>query len=238
MNTTLEFFDFQADVYDRYQRACVPRYGDMIGISTEFLARMASERTAPAILDLGCGTGNVTVTLKQIFPRAHITCLDGSKKMIDLAGQKLGPHAVTDFYLADLQHAGWADRWADHTFDAIISVLVLEHLPFARYRDVLAAARRILKPSGWLVTVEGYAGEMNQKLFFGEMAQQEAQAIQDGSLTKAQMDEVKNASAAKERHFLSSMADKRDWWLDAGFVDVDIIWQYYCVGMLVGRSLT
>ena len=237
MNATLEFFDFQSDIYDRYQGLCVPKYGDMIGISTDFVARMVAHEDNPAILDLGCGTGNTILKLKQGLSRGRITCLDGSEKMLALAMSKLKPHSVTDFCVADLQGNGWADRWADDTFDAIISVLVLEHLPFDRYRDVLAEARRILKPSGWLVTVEGYAGDLNHRLFFEEMARLEERAIHAGHITRAEMEEIKSVSAAKEHHFLSSMADRRAWWLDAGFTDVDFIWQYYCVGTLVGRSL-
>ena len=205
------------------------------GISTDVLARMISHHSAPAILDLGCGTGNTSLKLKQAVPHGNITCLDGSEKMLALARRKLKPHSVTDFFTADLQNPGWADRWADGTFDGIISVVVLEHLPVDHYRNVLAEVHRILKPTGWLVTVEGYAGDLNHRLYFQEMAQLEERAIQAGSITRAEMEEIKSMSAAKENHFLYSMADKRTWWIEAGFSEVDFIWQYFCIGTLVGR---
>jgi hypothetical protein len=32
------------------------------------------------------------------------------------------------------------------------------------------------------------------------------------------------------------MEEKKRWWTEAGFADVESIWQYYCVAILVGRK--
>lgn len=41
--------------------------------------------TANRIVDLGCGTGNVTVILKQMFPTADVLGVDGSEAMLEKA---------------------------------------------------------------------------------------------------------------------------------------------------------
>ncbi len=123
-------------------------------------------------------------------------------------------------------------------YDAIISVFVLEHLPFTEYRHCIAQAARILKPGGWLVTVEGYEGHFLQGLFQKEMIRREARFVRDGKMTQAQMDEMKTLSATKEKHYFSPMRQREDWWVESGLSPVEFIWQYYCVAVLVGQKPT
>ena len=61
------------------------RFGDeRLRPALDMLARIP--HAAPArVLDLGCGPGNVTAILKQRFPAAQVTGLDGSAAMLEKA---------------------------------------------------------------------------------------------------------------------------------------------------------
>lgn len=235
MNMTLEFFDYQAPLYDAYQRACVPKYEELVQISTGLISHFLSNQESPRILDIGCGTGNASAEILKAIPDAQLTCLDGSREMLSAAQRKLAS-AVADFHCLDLTDHGWGRGWAGNTFDAAISLLVLEHLPFDAYQAFLRSVYQILKPGALLVTAEGYGEELNQTLFFDEMAQWEEQALRNKSIEQEELAEIKALSPKKERHYFVGMDEKKRWWQEAGFVDAGFIWQYYCVAILVGKK--
>ena len=235
VNTTIEFFDFQAELYDRYQRTCIPQYEEMLRVAAAVLASSLSGASAPRILDVGCGTGNTTAELAKHLPGAVFTLLDGSESMLSAAREKLSG-LTNDFHRADLQLEGWAEPWSAETFDGAISALVLEHLPFGTYRRFLSRLLHVLRPGARLVTVEGYAGDLNESLFFAEMAQWEERAQSTGAVTRDQIEKMKRLSAESEHHFLTTMDEKKSWWIEAGYENVEFVWQYYCVATLTGRK--
>ncbi|MEJ2718998.1 MAG: class I SAM-dependent methyltransferase, partial [Deltaproteobacteria bacterium] len=194
-----------------------------------------SGQGSPRILDIGCGTGNASAELLKLIPGARITCLDGSKEMLSAARGKL-TSTVEDFHWLDLTDHGWEKTWAGDTFDAAFSVFVLEHLPFDAYQAFLRSVWGILKPGAPLVTAEGYGGQLNQTLFFDEMAQCEEQALRRESINPRELAETKEMSTEKERHYFTEMDEKKRWWRDAGLVDVNFIWQYYCLAILAGQK--
>jgi len=235
MNSTIEFFDGHATLYDVYQQSCVPRYREVLSVATGWLDRLLEERHRARILDLGCGTGNTTAMLLRLFPDCVAACVDGSGEMIATARKKLQDHEV-EFHCRDLSRRGWNAPLIHDPFDATVSVFVLEHLPFDTYRQVLTDLLDVMKPGAWLVTVEGFSGDKCQKIYFEEMDLWEQRATQSGIITKEQLDEVKRRSSEKEVHYFSTVDDKKGWWSDAGFTEVNLIWYYYCIGVLVGRK--
>ena len=97
-------------------------------------------------LDLGCGTGTLTVMLKQSAPEAHIAGVDGDEEVLAIAKTK-AKHArvdVTwDYGLAyDLPYP-------DNSFDVVVSSLVIHHLTSADKVRAFQEVRRILRPDGW-----------------------------------------------------------------------------------------
>ncbi len=234
-NPTLDFFDAQAVMYDAYQRSCIPKYEEMLAVAADCLQDCLADADAPVILDLGCGTGAMTLALMDALPSARFVCLDGSHEMLSAARRKL-PEDRCAFYHADLALSDCFSGLAPASFDAVVSIVVLEHLPFDAYKRVLASALSLLKPGGTLTTVEGYAGAVNQRLYFREMARWEANAVNAGSVTEEQLRDNAALSKEKENHYFAEMDEKKAWWREAGFVDVFFLWQYYCVAALVGRK--
>ena len=233
MNSTLEYFDFQASVYNEYQRNCVPRYEDTLGLCARFVSRALREVNEPNILDLGCGAGNVTAALRALLPNARFTCLDGSPLMIDAAKEKT-PSGEVDYVEADLTVVGWDAPLPDCSYDAVVSLFVLEHLNEDAYRRVLGAVGRVLKPGGWFVAAEGYEGKTNMDAYLEEMERLERSAVSRGILAGDMLREIKNLSSEKETHYFFTMDQKKEWWREAGFDDVNSIWQYLCIGAVAG----
>lgn len=75
------YYRFQSTIYD------ATRWLFLFG-RTEILNRLAAMCSPERILEVGCGTGRNLVELGRIFPRAHVTGVNVSSSMLDLARKK------------------------------------------------------------------------------------------------------------------------------------------------------
>ncbi|MCA1718623.1 MAG: methyltransferase domain-containing protein [Actinobacteria bacterium] len=104
----------------------------------------------PLALDAACGTGQSTVALKEIAFRVVGT--DVSRKMLARAPREAGVRYV--------EASAEALPFADGSFQLITVALALHWFDRSHF---LAEARRVLKPSGWLVIYDnGFFGEMKE----------------------------------------------------------------------------
>ncbi len=108
----------------------------------------------------------------------------------------------------------------------------MEHLPFDCYKAVIGECLRLLKPGGWLLASEGYAEEGSdmQEWFFQEME------VRRMTLDPNISDSVARLREEKERHYYIGKATKAGWWMDAGPCRVNVLWQYLCLALMVGRK--
>lgn len=232
-DSTVSCYDRHAKDYDLYQSAVVPGYQEMLDLVAEACRRYLPQEAK--IIDLGCGTGNAALAVLQKIPSARFYLIDGSERMVKVAAEKIScacPVAILGCRVADLAGSDWDEGLESDGYDAIISTLVLEHLPFDRYKVALAKCNRLLKPGGWLLAAEGYSEEGSdmQEWFFEEM--EERRRAIDPELS----DFVARLRDEKETHYYCSKAEKEDWWMQAGFVQVNVLWQYLCIALMAGRK--
>ncbi len=79
------------------------------------------------VLDLGCGSGDVTVRFAQRFPSCHIDALDGSEEMLKQAKQLISRVSLTQritLHLQQLRNCTIENK----DYQAIISNSLLHHL--------------------------------------------------------------------------------------------------------------
>jgi ubiquinone/menaquinone biosynthesis C-methylase UbiE len=121
------------------------RWGMREEVFKQRLIQQANLRAGQRVLDLGCGTGTLTLMLKLSAPDADIVGLDGDKAVLSIAKSKAS-------------RAGLKIQWdhgmafnlpyADRSFDVVLSSLVVHHLSRPNKSRAFQEARRVLKPGG------------------------------------------------------------------------------------------
>ncbi len=231
--STISCYDAHAAAYDEYQFATVPGYSTMLALVADACKRYLA--TEVEIIDLGCGTGNASMAILKKIPSARVYLIDGSEKMVSMAADKLTrsyPKSLLGYRVADLSHEDWDNGLSSGEHDAIVSTLVLEHLPFDRYKATIAKCFRLLKPGGWLLAAEGYVEEDSdmQEWFFEEME------VRRQGLDHELSENVAGLRNEQETHYYCSKARKADWWKEAGFKQVNVLWQYLSIALMAGRK--
>ncbi|MGH3098672.1 MAG: class I SAM-dependent methyltransferase [Streptosporangiales bacterium] len=114
----------------------------------ELLGSVLPESPA-TVLDLGCGTGTLSVLLAE--GGYAVSGVDLSSRMVSAAGAKAAAAGVTaSFKQADASRPPYEPG----SFDVLLARHVLWALPDAD--AALASWTRLLRPQGVLVLVEGY----------------------------------------------------------------------------------
>jgi trans-aconitate 2-methyltransferase len=108
------------------------------------------------VVDLGCGPGQLTASLADRWPQAHIVGLDSSSEMITEATQVAGSRV--SFQVQDLR------EWQPETpVDVIISNATLQWVP--GHRELLPSLVSMLSADGWLAfQVPGNFDEPSHRL--------------------------------------------------------------------------
>jgi ubiquinone/menaquinone biosynthesis C-methylase UbiE len=99
------------------------------------------------VLDIGCGTGSLTLLIKRLHPCAEVVGLDPDPKALARARRKAEEHG-----LAVQLDRGFSDElpYAAASFDRVFSAFMLHHLALEEKQKTLREARRVLRSGGAL----------------------------------------------------------------------------------------
>jgi ubiquinone/menaquinone biosynthesis C-methylase UbiE len=111
------------------------------------LLGQAALRPHQRILEVGCGTGSLTVQIKRRFPDVEVVGLDPDRKALARAKRKAERAAVSIAF-----DQGFADAmgYQSESFDHVFSCLMFHHLEHDDKVKMLLEVRRVLKPGGRL----------------------------------------------------------------------------------------
>lgn len=113
------------------------------------LTSQANIQPGMTVLDLGCGTGTLTLMIKRAHPNADVTGLDGDPQVLDIARDKSrGVNIQWDEGLAS------SLPYPDSVFDRVVTSLVIHHLVTDDKRLAFKEIYRVLKPHGELHLVD------------------------------------------------------------------------------------
>lgn len=109
------------------------------------LLELAAPQAGERVLDLGCGTGTLTLAIKRSAPTAEVTGVDGDEAMLE-QGRAKARGAGLDLQLD--QALAQELPYADGSFDVIVSSLFFHHLVRDVKQQVAAELVRVLRPGG------------------------------------------------------------------------------------------
>jgi ubiquinone/menaquinone biosynthesis C-methylase UbiE len=150
MRDPVSIYDTVADFGALYD--AVPAYGTRADVAF-YLEEAERAGESSRVLELGCGTGRLTLPLAQAGH--EVTGIDFSPAMLARAREKLAaePRSVQDRVTLVEGDARRIELGATSPFDLVLAPFrVLQHFPaIADQLDVLAAVRRQLRPGDRLV---------------------------------------------------------------------------------------
>jgi ubiquinone/menaquinone biosynthesis C-methylase UbiE len=112
--------------------------------------RVAELVRGPQVLDLGCGTGEMTVRMARLG--LCVTGVDLSPDMLAVARRKIPPGSAVR--LVQTGAVELMDHFPAESFDTIVSILLFSELSEAEQRLVLRQCHGLLRPRGLLILAD------------------------------------------------------------------------------------
>lgn len=160
-------------------------------------------KSGESILDVGCGTGGVTIPAKiRVGENGSAAGIDPAPEMIAVARRKAERAGIEiDFRVGVIESLPFPDG----AFDAVTSSLMMHHLPEHVQVKGLSEIRRVLKPGGRLLIADMMRPSPSfLKRFFTSLVMQHGHGIQFGIEDLPEL--LKEASFAEiqqlDDHFL------------------------------------
>lgn len=113
---------------------------------------LAQLRPGESVLDVGCGTGILLLQARQrVGPAGRAVGIDPGVRQIEWARRKAARRGIAaEFDVGGIERLPYPDA----TFDAVLSTMMMHHLPDDLKSAGLAEIARVLVPGGRVVVVD------------------------------------------------------------------------------------
>lgn len=224
MTTAHDYFGAMAESYDSLIRRAVPRYAEMLEELITYLPEHANR-----IVELGCGTGNLSIRLADRWPAADLTLIDAAAEMIDVTRNRLGathPALAARTRFRVTRFEDWSE---DKTADLITSSISLHHV--RDKRALYAAIRRALKDGGRLVFADQLRGNPEP------VHQVNWQRWIEHCRTSCSADELASLVEHADAHdHYVPLSAHFEMMTAAGFQDIDCVWRHGMWGIVTASA--
>jgi tRNA (cmo5U34)-methyltransferase len=181
---------------------------------------------AKRIVDLGAGSGLLSVMIRERFPEAELHLVDFSGPMLDLARVRMGEDERVFFHQADyLNDALPADVCA------VTSALSIHHLEDEGKKLLFTRVFEMLRPNGVFVNADHIAGPtvaLEERYKATWLAQ-----VRANGATEQQ---VADSLYRQKEDRRAPVGAQLGWMRRAGFAGVDLWFKDNCFAVMSGRK--
>ncbi|MDD1691417.1 MAG: class I SAM-dependent methyltransferase [Methanoregula sp.] len=217
-------FNRFAQDYDRQREFIIPELRQFYGAA---VWAAASPEPAPAILDIGAGTGLMSAYMLQKFPQAHLTLVDIAENMLEMARQRFSGRKHTRYIVSDYSRGDLGGP-----YDIACSALSIHHLPAEGKRELFHRVFSVLRPGGMFVNADQADGET---LYFRKQyLEYWNEFLREGPMTKEQQAEILKRRDTLDKN--EKLSDQLAWLREAGFSDVDVVYRNRMFIVTVARK--
>lgn len=227
MSTTApEFWGAHAAEYDSLIRRTVPRYEEL----TERLVD-ALPATATSVLELGCGTGNLSLRLTQRATGARFTFVDASAEMTAITRSRLESADAAAAQRARFVEATFESLPSEpDAYDAIVAMISLHHV--ADLEPVYSRLAASLRPGGRLLNADAVRAE-SEALHTLHIDRWHAYWREPGNLTAEELAAV--ADHVDRHDHYEPLSRHFAWLREAGLREADCVWRDGLFALLVAQ---
>ena len=216
-----------AESYDSLIHRAVPRYDEMIARLLDYLPVDAKQ-----VLELGSGTGNLSLRLAEALPLAKLTLVDGSPEMIDLVRSRIeaaGSRASrrANYVVARFEELDLPPR----SFDLVVSSISLHHV--ADKASLYARIRSLLSDGGRFCFADQIRGEpesnhsLNWERWLDFCRDRE-------HCTSDEIESLLQHAAAHDHY--TTLSDHFALLAAAGFTELDCVWRNWMWGIVTATA--
>lgn len=217
MEGVKKHFEEEAQEFDTTILKLIPYYPQMIQALVSAIPFKESEKIN--IIDLGCGTGYISMKIKERFPKSKLTCLDFAENMITQARIRLKKYDSINFYNEDFRKFEF-----DKTYDVAVSSLALHHLETKKEKKKFySKIFDSLKSRGVFYNADIILGSNDylQKLYISKWKE-----FMSRTISTKEIEDTWMTKHHKEDH-PEILLDQLEWLKEIGFTEVDVVWKYY-----------
>jgi tRNA (cmo5U34)-methyltransferase len=221
-NSIAQKFNEDANQYDSQRSKLIPCFDDFYSIPISIITTHSS---SPTVLDIGSGTGLFSSLLLKKYPNAHITLIDLSEKMTEIAKKRFSNFSNIHYIIDD-----YTSYEFNRKFDIIVSSLSIHHLTDLEKRNLYDRVYSLLNEDGIFINADQVLGDTPflENLYKKDWKNKVEQSGLSG-------DEINSAYERTKLDKMSTLAEQLNWLKDSGFKDVDSIYKYFNFVVLFGR---
>lgn len=147
-----------AQVYDSYIGLNMPFYWPAIHCLADTVGELFHGRTIPRALEIGVGSGNLSLNVLERVRIADLTILDHSEEFLRIAESKLSsrpahPPGSLKTCLGSFSSPRWSGPVAAEPFDLVLSSFTLDHIADSQLAQVFYEELPALVKSGGVFTL-------------------------------------------------------------------------------------
>jgi len=225
LSSVEQFYNTVSKDYNKFIHRAVPRYPEMLWAILQYIPK---DLRPKRILELGCGTGNLSELIVKTYPNAEKVLVDISEKIISQCKSRLENSDRIEYCQADINEL---DFPAD-SFDLIVSSITIHHLKHHEKELLFRKALNWLTNEGVFTYSDQFAG-VTKEIYDNHMNLWHQFVLNSG----CNEDEWGMWMKHQDEHdYHATALAQLSWLKKAHFNSIDITWRYLLWTVITARK--
>ena len=225
MEKVEKFYDQLSSKYSELIVKCVPRYPELIYNMFQYIPEKFSPKR---ILDLGCGTGNLTDQMFKKYPESEIDALDISEEILNESRRRFNHTPNIRYIQADFKSL----HLPPGSYDLVMSSIAIHHIEDTEKIKLYKEVFQALSNGGIFIFADQTRG-ITDEIYKKNISCWKEEAMKLGST----LENWDMWMAHQDAHDFHTPVNWHFQELEkAGFRETDLIWKYLMWAVVWARK--